>query len=332
MPVSASRRVAGLERLADAVAPRQRVAGVVDLVEDHQGRRAPRCGARCSSGLRGDRGVGDRDAVVVVRRAAPLELENAGSMLDADPAGGVGPLRLEVLGGGDHGDRADDAAVEQLGGDPQGEGRLAGARGGDGEEVARRRCRGRPRGPPAARRAASRRYPRPPARGRRVSRWPAAEVLMGEGNHNRRGGRHTEAPACRGGGLGCAMRGSPTLPHRRTQLCGRRPTAFCIRVAWPAVKRVHAGVVGVVHEVLDRVECRRPVQVSRPVGQPKAARPSAGVSLTCVARSPCSRPGTCGRGPSSGRPRGSRCRRGCRARRCRRAATGRGRPRRRSES
>ena len=123
-----------VEGLADAVAPRPRVAAVVDLVEDDQGRRLLGAAA-VQLRLRGDRGVGQGHPVVLVR----LQAAGVGERrveLDADPAGGVGPLVLEVLGGGDHGDGPDDAAVEQLGRDPQGVGGLAGAGGGHGEEVA----------------------------------------------------------------------------------------------------------------------------------------------------------------------------------------------------
>ena len=43
VPVSASRRARRLERLAHGVAPRQRVAAVVDLVEDDERRARPPC-------------------------------------------------------------------------------------------------------------------------------------------------------------------------------------------------------------------------------------------------------------------------------------------------
>ena len=140
--------------------------------------------ARCSSGLGGDLGVGDGDAVEVARRARPGVAERRVEP-DADPVRGVRPLPLEVLGRGDDGDRADVAALEQLGGDPQRERGLAGAGRRDREEVARASSGGTRRAPPAARRAAWTRSPRARAPGKAggrcaaTARWRVARVPAG---------------------------------------------------------------------------------------------------------------------------------------------------------
>ena len=124
-----------LERLAHRVAPGQRVTAVVHLVEDHQrGRgRRPRGVQR---GLAGHLRVGHRDAVEPVAVPA-LGVAEVGVERDADARGRVGPLPLEVLGGRDHRHPPDQLRLEQLGRDPQGERRLAGAGRGHREEVAR---------------------------------------------------------------------------------------------------------------------------------------------------------------------------------------------------
>ncbi len=114
-----------VERLAHRVAPRHRVARVVDLVEDHQ--RLEALGADPQRQRVGcDAGVGHRDAEVVLRRPS---LPAGVRRVERDPrlARGLGPLRLEVLGGCDDGDPLDPALREQLGGDRQRERRLAGA-------------------------------------------------------------------------------------------------------------------------------------------------------------------------------------------------------------
>ena len=56
--------------------------------------------------------------------------------MDADPGRGIGPLRLEVLGGGHHHDAFHGPGVQQLMGDAQREGRLARPGGGHAQEVA----------------------------------------------------------------------------------------------------------------------------------------------------------------------------------------------------
>ena len=135
VPVSSSRRVAGSNASRTASPQLLAVAAVVHLVEDHE--RAPAGGAGAVQGRRGgDAGVGDRDAVVVGAGAAHRVAE-PGVERDADPGGRERPLRLEVLGRRDDGDRLHHPAGEQLGGHPQRERRLAGAGRRDREEVLR---------------------------------------------------------------------------------------------------------------------------------------------------------------------------------------------------
>ena len=126
-----------LERLADRVAPAERVAAVVHLVEDHE--RALRLGERAVQGcLDRDLRVGDDDAVELPRFArvpvAELRVEP-----DAGAVRGIRPLPLEVLGRRDDGDAVDDALLQQDAGEPQRERGLAGARRRGDEEVAVRR-------------------------------------------------------------------------------------------------------------------------------------------------------------------------------------------------
>jgi hypothetical protein len=91
-----------LERLAHGVTPRERVAGVVDLVEDDQGAGGLRAGPveqRPARHLR----VRDDDAVELstVRTVGILETRVDA---DADPVCRVSPLGLEVLGRSHDGD------------------------------------------------------------------------------------------------------------------------------------------------------------------------------------------------------------------------------------
>ena len=127
-----------LEGLGDRVPPAQRVAGVVDLVEDDERPGVLGAGPVVEDAGR-DAGVGDDDAVVLAAAAPPTAPAQAGVELDADLGGGPGPLGLEVLGGTHDDDAPDRTGAEQFGGHPQGEGRLAGSGGRHGEEVARRR-------------------------------------------------------------------------------------------------------------------------------------------------------------------------------------------------
>jgi hypothetical protein len=108
---------------------------VVDLVEDDEGTGGFGLGAvqhRLAGDLRV--GHGDTDEGTTVAAVRVLEV---GVDRKAHPCSGVGPLALEVVRRGDDGDPVDDAAVHELRGHPQGEGRLTGAGGRHGEEVAR---------------------------------------------------------------------------------------------------------------------------------------------------------------------------------------------------
>ncbi len=125
----------GVEGLPHPLAPGQCVAGVVHLVEDHQGLEP--LGADPHR-QRVDRhpGVGDRDPEVVLGGAA-LAGRVRRVDRDARPLRGLGPLDLEVLGRGHDRHPVDDPPAEQLGGDGERERRLAGPRGRHREEVAR---------------------------------------------------------------------------------------------------------------------------------------------------------------------------------------------------
>ena len=124
-----------LERLADGVAPAERVAAVVDLVEDHQ--RAPGRGPHpVQRRVGGDLRVGQHDPAVVPARGAVGVLE-VRVQRDAGDVGGGSPLGLEVLGRRHHRHGVDLAGRDQLGGDPQRERGLAGAGRRDGQKVLR---------------------------------------------------------------------------------------------------------------------------------------------------------------------------------------------------
>src|SRR5690606_19194974 len=122
-----------LERLQARLAPRLAVAGVVDLVQDHQG-LALLDAVAVQHRAHPDTRVGDGDAVVLLaeRTGAVLRVQ-----LDPYPRGGVGPLLLQVLGGRHHGDLLHDVVVQQPRRQGQRERRLAGPGGGDRQEVAR---------------------------------------------------------------------------------------------------------------------------------------------------------------------------------------------------
>ncbi|GMA92662.1 hypothetical protein GCM10025869_31910 [Homoserinibacter gongjuensis] len=115
---------------------------MVYLVEDHEGARR---GGEFAMQARphGDLGVGHDDAVELPRLAA-VPVAEARVEADAGSVRGIGPLHLEVLRRGDDRDAIDDAALEELGCQPQREGRLAGAGRRRDEEVAPTRlARGR---------------------------------------------------------------------------------------------------------------------------------------------------------------------------------------------
>src|SRR5699024_5987492 len=83
-----------VEGVAHAIAPGAGVAGVVDLVEDHQ--RAVGLGASTvQRGVHADLRVGHRDTLVVGAVGA-LGVGEVGVQGDADTGGGVGPLGLQV--------------------------------------------------------------------------------------------------------------------------------------------------------------------------------------------------------------------------------------------
>ena len=131
----AARRVR--EGLAHAVAPRQGVAGVVDLVEDDESAVGAGTGGmdgRIGTDLR----VGDSHTVEV-RAGHALRVRKVRVDVDAKTRGARGPLPLEVLGGAHDGQLVDDAARNQLSCKGQGESRLTCARGRDRQEVARGR-------------------------------------------------------------------------------------------------------------------------------------------------------------------------------------------------
>ena len=107
----------------------------MDLVQDDQG--LARHGATpVHRGRHADLGVRHHRAVKVVR-GVHVGVAERRVQLDADRGGRERPLLLQVLGGRDHGDRFDRAVRQQLGGDAQGERRLACAGGGHREKVVR---------------------------------------------------------------------------------------------------------------------------------------------------------------------------------------------------
>ena len=125
----------GAVRLAHGLPPAERVSAVVHLVEDDEGRHLVDEHA-VHEGLRGDLGVRDGRPVEGARDHAGGVAEGR-IETDADAVRRVGPLPLEVLGGGHDDDALDGAPREQLGSEAEGEGRLAGSRRRGGEEVPR---------------------------------------------------------------------------------------------------------------------------------------------------------------------------------------------------
>ena len=121
-------------RLTQRIAPAERVAAVVHLVEDHE-RRFLVDEPAVHGCLDRDLRIGDRNPVEVPG-VGVLPVAEARIESDAHTGRGVGPLGLQVLGGSDHHDALDHAAPQELGGQTQREGRLAGAGGRRGEEVA----------------------------------------------------------------------------------------------------------------------------------------------------------------------------------------------------
>ncbi len=124
----------GLEGLADRVTPAERVAAVVDLVEDHQRARRLDHGAVVGRFHR-DLGVGDGDAVIATSTES-LVIFELGVEPDTDPVGGVGPLLFEVLGGCNNDELVDLATRDEFCREAERKRRFTGTRGGSGEEVA----------------------------------------------------------------------------------------------------------------------------------------------------------------------------------------------------
>ncbi len=122
-----------IKGLAEAVAPGQGFAAVVDFVQDHQGPGG--LGLRTvQHGLAGHLGVGDRhaDEAAAVLAVGVLEVG-----VDRDPhlGRGVSPLAFQVVRGRHDGHAVHGAGFDQHRGHPQGEGGLAGAGCCDGQEV-----------------------------------------------------------------------------------------------------------------------------------------------------------------------------------------------------
>jgi hypothetical protein len=108
---------------------------VVHLVQHHQ--RPAGAGPRpVQRGRRRHLRIRDHRAAEVARCGA-VGVAEGRVQRDAEHRGRGRPLRLEVLGRGDHADCGDRPVGEQLGRDPQREGGLAGARRRDREEVGR---------------------------------------------------------------------------------------------------------------------------------------------------------------------------------------------------
>ena len=123
-----------LEGLGDGLAPGQPVAGMVDLVEDHE-RAAGVLGATAvHSRSHRHLGVG-RD---VADDVGPQSVRVGERRVQQDAGGErrLRPLGAQVVGRSDHDDPVDLTPLEQLGGQAQREGRLAGARRRGDQEVA----------------------------------------------------------------------------------------------------------------------------------------------------------------------------------------------------
>ena len=122
-----------LERLLDRLAPGQRVARVVDLVEDDQG-AAVLSALPVQRRVRRDLRVGDGHAVEVGADPA-LGVPVGGVDGDAEPGCRLRPLVLEVFGRRDHGERGDLAPGQQFRGDRERVGGLPRPGRGDQQEV-----------------------------------------------------------------------------------------------------------------------------------------------------------------------------------------------------
>jgi hypothetical protein len=122
----------------DRLAPGQPVTGVVHLVEHHQG--ALGAGACLVDGwARGDLRV-RRDVALQVGADRPDAVRQRGVQADAEGERRLGPLGAQVVGGADDHHSIHDPRGEQLGGQRQREGGLAGARCRGDEEVLAAPC------------------------------------------------------------------------------------------------------------------------------------------------------------------------------------------------
>ena len=119
------------EGVLDAVAPGALVAGMVDLVQDHEG-----IGGQAAQHLSGAGGghvlVGGDQPVHIAGQAT--QRGPVGVQLQAQAVGGLRPLSLQVAGGRDH-DQPTTFLPQRPPGAGQREGGLAGARGGHGEVI-----------------------------------------------------------------------------------------------------------------------------------------------------------------------------------------------------
>ena len=125
----------GVKGLADTIAPRERVARMVDLIENDEG--GSRLGSRSvQPRVRPHLRVREGNALIVI--AVPtLGIREVRVDLNAHTQRGIRPLGLQVLGRGNHGNAAHDPFLEQARGDLQSKGCFASARGRHGHEVAR---------------------------------------------------------------------------------------------------------------------------------------------------------------------------------------------------
>ena len=108
---------------------------MVHLVEDHE-RATVEHELLVHRGLDGHLGVGDGHTVVVPS-GSDVTIAEGGVQANRHPGGGIRPLRLQVLGRGDHDDAVDDVTPQQFRREAQRERGLAGAGGRGSEEVAR---------------------------------------------------------------------------------------------------------------------------------------------------------------------------------------------------
>ena len=124
------------EGFAHAIAPRQGVSRVVDLVENDEGTVGAGAGG-VDSGVGPHLRVGDGNPVEV-RSGDALRVRKVGVDVDPETRGVGGPLAFEVLRGAHNRELVDDAAGNQFGGERQREGGFSGSGRRDRQKVARR--------------------------------------------------------------------------------------------------------------------------------------------------------------------------------------------------